>query len=254
MERLKHIKDSLMACVEGQMCNLANVDAQELGAAIDMIKDLEEAIYYCTITKAMTEQDDDMKMMMKYQMMNGNGQGNGHQKEQGNGNGNGEMYFAEMYQPYPYPMYANGNGGNSSSSGGSGGSGGGRGGNQSSGGGGSSQSGGGGRSGGNRSYMEDGREGGGGGGGNRQYYADGNNDYGNPRDNEKEGRSGRSRRQYMESKSKHSDTATQMRELEKYMQELSSDILEMIEEASPEERQFLGKKIATLATKVDALE
>jgi hypothetical protein len=32
---------------------LGEVDTKELGEAIDMIKDLEEAIYYCTVTEAM---------------------------------------------------------------------------------------------------------------------------------------------------------------------------------------------------------
>ena len=41
-----------------------------------------------------------------------------------------------------------------------------------------------------------------------------------------------------------------MKELEKYLQELSSDITEMIDGASPEEKQLLEKKINTLATKV----
>lgn len=42
-----------MCCVEGQMSNLQEVDAEELGEAIDMLKDLEEAIYFNTITEAM---------------------------------------------------------------------------------------------------------------------------------------------------------------------------------------------------------
>jgi hypothetical protein len=48
-----------MACVESQIIHLDEVDTKELGEAIDMIKDLEEAIYYCTVTKAMKEYDDD---------------------------------------------------------------------------------------------------------------------------------------------------------------------------------------------------
>ena len=36
------------------------------------------------------------------------------------------------------------------------------------------------------------------------------------------------------------------------MQELSQDLSEMISGASPEEKQMLQKKIATLATKIDA--
>ena len=43
-----------------------------------------------------------------------------------------------------------------------------------------------------------------------------------------------------------------MKELEKYMQELSSDITEMIEEATPEEKQFLSSKISTLASKISS--
>lgn len=52
-ERLKHMKESLMSCIENQMCNIYEADATELGCAVDMLKDLEEALYYCTITEAM---------------------------------------------------------------------------------------------------------------------------------------------------------------------------------------------------------
>ena len=54
MEDLKTMKKALISCVQTQINgNLKEVDAEELGEAVDMIKDLEEAIYYCTITKAM---------------------------------------------------------------------------------------------------------------------------------------------------------------------------------------------------------
>ena len=53
MEMLKSMKETLMACAQGQMGHLDTVDAKELGEVIDMIKDIEEAIYYCTITEAM---------------------------------------------------------------------------------------------------------------------------------------------------------------------------------------------------------
>ena len=42
-----------------------------------------------------------------------------------------------------------------------------------------------------------------------------------------------------------------MKELEKYLQELSTDITEMIQDASPEEKSFLEKKISALATKIN---
>ena len=55
MERLKHVKETLMSVIESQMAHIHDVDAQELGEAIDMIKDIEEAIYYCTVVEAMKE-------------------------------------------------------------------------------------------------------------------------------------------------------------------------------------------------------
>jgi hypothetical protein len=45
-----------------------------------------------------------------------------------------------------------------------------------------------------------------------------------------------------------------MRELEKYMQELTQDIVEMIGDASPEEKQYLEKKLTTLASKVSQMK
>lgn len=58
MENLKRMKESLTQCVEGQIFgNIEKVDAKELGEAVDMIKDLAEAIYYCTITEAMEQEE-----------------------------------------------------------------------------------------------------------------------------------------------------------------------------------------------------
>ena len=53
MDELIQMKKCLTAQVQAQMGNLRSVDAKELGEAIDMIKDLAEAIYYCTVTEAM---------------------------------------------------------------------------------------------------------------------------------------------------------------------------------------------------------
>ena len=65
-----------------------------------------------------------------------------------------------------------------------------------------------------------------------------------------EGKSPHSRQLYIEAKHMNKDKATQLRELEKYMQELSQDIVDMIADASPEEKQYLEKKITALASKV----
>ena len=72
-------------------------------------------------------------------------------------------------------------------------------------------------------------------------------------DDPREGRSYRSRRTYMESKEAHQDKTSQMKELEKYAQELTQDIIEMVEGSSPEERQYLSKKVAALANKITQL-
>jgi hypothetical protein len=165
-ERLKHLKDSLLCCVESQMSHLGEVDAEELGEAIDMLKDLEEAIYYTTITEAMTNGEKSKKT--------------GHHEEE-------KMYYSS-------PMM----------------------------------------------YMDDERMSPG-------------HDAPHERDS-REGRSPNSRRMYMEAKMMSTDKAMQLRELEKYMQELTTDVVEMIQDASPEEKSYLEKKMTTLATKIGQMK
>jgi hypothetical protein len=54
----------------------------------------------------------------------------------------------------------------------------------------------------------------------------------------------------MEAKETHADKNAQMRELENYMQELTQDVVEMVEGASQEEKQYLSKRVAALANKL----
>lgn len=58
IDALKTMKEQIMNCVQGQLGDLAKVDTHELGEAIDMIKDLSESIYYCTITESMEKSDE----------------------------------------------------------------------------------------------------------------------------------------------------------------------------------------------------
>lgn len=52
MERLLKIEDKLIELVEHEVCeNYCSVDTHELGEVVDMIKDIEEAFYYCAKTK-----------------------------------------------------------------------------------------------------------------------------------------------------------------------------------------------------------
>ena len=65
-----------------------------------------------------------------------------------------------------------------------------------------------------------------------------------------EGRSPIKRKTYMESKSSGQDKSKTIKELEGYMQDLTSDMMEMLDKATPEEKSVVQKKINTLAAKV----
>lgn len=203
-ERLKHIKENLMSAIEGQVCNLQEADCEELGEAIDMLKDIEEALYFCTITEAMEKTEK--------QPTNGGGEKNGHQQY---------MYYSE---PYYYNGYSNpGTGGYMMYAQGGNGSSGSRGGN------GSSSTG---NSGSSSSYYQEPMM-------ERDY---------------REGRSPMSRKMYLEAKEHKGDKAPQLKELERYMQELTSDMVDMIQEATSEEKQYLEKKISALAAKIGQMK
>ena len=148
MYKLYDMKDKLICAVEKEICNLDHADCKELGEAVDMIKDLEEAIYYCTITEAMKE----------------------------NGNDNGHHSNGEMMPTHPYEE---------------------------------------------DSYC---------------------------------GNSYKNRKMYMEAKAMKKDKAIQLRELEKYVQELTNDIVDMIQDSSPEEKQYVEKKINLLASKISSMK
>ena len=54
MEHLKKIKSKLINCVYEELeHNWENINIQELGEVIDMIKDLEKSMYYEAIVTAM---------------------------------------------------------------------------------------------------------------------------------------------------------------------------------------------------------
>ena len=163
MERLKSMKDTLMATVQAQMGNLQDVCTEELGEAIDMIKDLSEAIYYCTITEAMDE------------------------KEKGN-----TYYYTEN-------KYTDG------------------------------------------SRMSRDYE--------KMYYTEQEMPW--EMSNEFEGESPKHRKKYLEGRDKHYTKEQQMKELEKYIQYLTSDVIDMLKDATPEEKRLVQNKLTTLATKVN---
>ena len=149
--RLIAMIEKLTDCIEPQFDDLCEVDCCELGQAVDILKDLEETLYFHTITEAMK----------------------------------GEGAYGDW--PVEYKK--------------------------------------------------------------KDHHKDGHI---TEHEDAHEGRSYKNRKMYMESK--HKDKATQLRELEKYMQELSTDIVEMIEDASSDEKQYLEKKISALATKIGQMK
>ena len=220
MEQLKSMKHKLTECVEKQINgNLEYTNAQELGEAVDMIKDLSEAIYYCTITEAMED---------KSHMKNGNHYPAAHYYGEQSMKNYPNDY---MYSEYPI-MYASGNNGSSSyytpvmyaNDG-------------------SRQS-----MGESRNYTPMMYASNGGSTSSYMYHSP---EYIYPPhfETEYDGRSPMMRRRYMDGK-RYNDKQMQMQELEKYAQELTSDITDMIKDASPEEKTLLQQKISMLASKI----
>lgn len=197
MYHLKQMKDKLVEAIEKQVNgNLEYANTEELGEAVDMVKDLSEAIYYCTITEAMND---------KSQSKQGSHYPATHYYSEPMYRGYPDEYYTPMGEYYPV-MYASGNGSSSNGMGGS------------------------------------------------RYYGDTSTRYmmysdGYPMLNSGNDRSSMSRRRYMDGKM-YNDKANQMKELEQYTQELTTDLIDMIKDASPEEKQLLQQKIALLAQKI----
>ena len=182
-DKLRYMEHTLVSCLERALSEPSKADAKELGEVVDMIKDIEEALYYCAITDAMEEKeeghypskyykDPEMDNMDYYRDMD---------------KMKGKMYYSD-HRGNSMPTH---------------------------------------REPADREYMmpAEGRD-------------------------HREGRAPISRKGYMESKEMHLGKEKQMKDLEKYMMELTTDITEMIQGSSPEEKQLMQKKIATLAEKV----
>lgn len=154
-KRLIAMIEKLADCIEPQFNNLEEVDCCELGEAVDILKDLEETLYYHTVTEAMK----------------------------------GEGAYGDWPETTAYNK-------------------------------------------------------------KKDHYL---TDNGLIHD-ECHGKSCMNRKAYLEAKHANKDKATQLRELEKYMQELTSDMVDMIQDSSPEEKQYLEKKITALASKIGQMK
>jgi hypothetical protein len=98
--------------------------------------------------------------------------------------------------------------------------------------------------------------------GNKKGYEDGNRDgysrgysegqrSGGGNRDYREGRSGQSRRTYVESKEMGKDKQEKMKKLEDYTNELSNDLMEMLKDASPEEKSLVKNKMQNIVTKMN---
>lgn len=89
----------------------------------------------------------------------------------------------------------------------------------------------------------------------RMYYTEPIVPIGDNMRDRREGKSGMSRRSYMESKELHKgntpeDKDAKMHDLERYMKELSEDMAELISDMTPEERTMTKSKLSTLVSKM----
>ena len=147
ISRLKCLEEEMVSVLELQFENLESVCTKELGEAIDIVKDLEEAIYYHTITEAMKTE----KAATAH-----------------------ESHDREIEEKEEWDEWL--------------------------------------------------------------------------------GHSPHGRKRYLEAREHGKDKATQLRELEKYIAELTADILAMIDDSSSEEKAYLEKKITALAAKIGQLK
>ena len=148
--RLIAMREVLASCIEEQLKHIEDIDACELGEAVDMLKDIEETLYYHTITEAMKS----------------------------------EGAYGDWPETYKKKDH----------------------------------------------YLND--------NGLTECY----------------GKSCINRKMYLDAKHSNKDKAVQLRELEKYMQELTGDIVDMIQDSSTEEKQYLEKKITALAVKIGQMK
>lgn len=189
-KRMRALQEQIYNCAQA---HIEDASTEELGEAIDMIKDLGEAIYYEQKTKLINkelecmEEEEIAEKYLRHRDMD---------REYG------RMYYSGDKTRYPQPHMI-------------------------------------------EPYPR------------KRISGELERDYEEPyriemRDS-REGRSPISRRNYMESKEMHKDKTTKINDLEKYMQELTEDIVEMITDATPEEKQVLDRKVTALASKISSL-
>ena len=223
IERIHEMIEKLTKCAEMELeKGVENIDAKEMGEVTDMIKDLCEAEYYAKISKAMDESEygEDYDYRGAFDEHERRGYRGQRRDSRGRYMSNrGRRGYESRMMPemdWDDMEYQRDMDRNSH----------------------------------NRMYYTDGNMGGSSSSGmnSGSMVSQGARDM-------REGRSGQSRRGYMESKEMHKgnsaeDKQQKMKELEHYMKDLSEDVTEMISEMSPEEKSLMKQKMQVLMQKI----
>ena len=211
IKRMHCMIEKLAECAEKQFDNgIESVDTAEMGRVTDMLKDLAEAMYYRTLTKAMDDSDPEeiMEMFERY------GDGgrryyDNYRYADGRFAPKGRGTYRRGYDEPPYyhmtpEMYRS-----------------------------------------MENYRDmDRRDG-------RMYYTEPSMNSGV----HTESRYDMAKRNYTESKELHrgntpEDKEQKMKELEKYLREIGSDIAELISDASTEEKNLLKNRMQVIMQKI----
>lgn len=207
VKRMHEMIEKLSECAKAQFDKgWEHVDTCEMGQAIDMMKDLSEAMYYRTLTKAMEDSDSDEVLEMFERYGDGGRRYYDHYRyADGRFAPKGHGTYRRGYEEPPYYHMTP------------------------------------------EMYRDMDRDMG------RMYYTEPTMNT-SMRDS-REGRSGMSRRAYMENKELHkantpADKEAKVRDLNTYMTELAADMSEIINDATPEEKSVLKSKLSALVTKI----
>lgn len=211
IKRMHCMIEKLAECAEKQFDNgIESVDTAEMGQVTDMLKDLAEAMYYRTLTKAMDDSDPEeiMEMFERYGD-DGRRYYDHYRYADGRFAPKGRGTYRRGYDEPPYyhmtpEMYRN-----------------------------------------MENYRDmDRRDG-------RMYYTEPSMNSGV----HTESRYDMAKRNYTESKELHrgntpEDKEQKMKELEKYLREIGSDIAELISDASTEEKNLLKNRMQVIMQKI----
>lgn len=211
IKRMHCMIEKLSECAEKQFDNgIESVDTAEMGQVTDMLKDLAEAMYYRTLTKAMDDSDPEEIMEMFERYGDGGRRYYDHYRyADGRFAPKGRGTYRRGYDEPPYyhmtpEMYRS-----------------------------------------MENYRDmDRRDG-------RMYYTEPSMNSGV----HTESRYDMAKRNYTESKELHrgntpEDKEQKMKELEKYLREIGSDIAELISDASTEEKNLLKNRMQVIMQKI----